>query len=367
MPPLVTVITPAYNVAGYIGEAVDSVLRQTFTDFEYIVADDGSEDDSARVAEAHAAGDPRFRLVRGEHRGASAARNAGLRQARGRYVAFLDGDDRWHPAFLERQVSLIESVPEDVGLVFCRSRMILENGTPVFFQRQRAGRYDFDDFLVRGNPARNGSSLLIRRSCFDDVGCFDEALYGVEDLEMWLRIADRSKTPVLWGSGDVLVDLRLRPGSVTRDRSAGDQALWRLLEEQVPKLRSAPAGLAYVRPALQAFKYGVDDALAVKMCVLARSAGLRTLVRSLDGWRFLLWASLTAVGRGLLRRAQRGVREAVKSANLALARLISARTIRPSEAWAGVLLPEDSLAFDDTQIIDTTLITERRDEMPARP
>jgi glycosyltransferase involved in cell wall biosynthesis len=198
--PRVTVVTPAYNVAAYIGEAVDSVVRQTFTDFEYLVVDDGSADNSAEVARAHAGDDPRFRLVPGEHRGLSAARNAGIREGKGEYIAYLDGDDRWHPRFLERQIALMESLPPDVGLVFCRSRMILENGTPVFFQWQRAGRYDFDDFLVGSNPARNGSSLLIRRSCFTDVGGFNEELHSVEDLDMWLRIADGSKTPVLWGS-----------------------------------------------------------------------------------------------------------------------------------------------------------------------
>src|ERR1700760_830015 len=140
-----TVGTPAYNVAQYIGEAVDSVLRQTFTDFEYLVVDDGSQDNSVEVVRQHAGHDPRFRLVPGEHRGLSAVRNVGIREARGQYIAYLDGDDRWHPRFLERQVGLIGSLPPDVGLVFCRSRLILENGPVILYQWQRAGRYDFDD------------------------------------------------------------------------------------------------------------------------------------------------------------------------------------------------------------------------------
>ena len=150
--PLVTVVTPAYNLAKYIGEAVDSVLRQTFHDFEYLVIDDGSVDETAGIVKAHAGDDSRLRLVEGENRGPSAARNAGIREARGEYIAFLDGDDRWHPKFLERQLRLIRSLPPEVGVVFCRSRLMLENGTPVFFQWQRAGRYDFDDFLVSGIP-----------------------------------------------------------------------------------------------------------------------------------------------------------------------------------------------------------------------
>jgi glycosyltransferase involved in cell wall biosynthesis len=316
--PRVTVVTPAYNVAQYIGEAVDSVLRQTFTDFEYLVVDDGSQDNSVEVVRQHAGHDPRFRLVPGEHRGLSAVRNVGIREARGQYIAYLDGDDRWHPRFLERQVGLIESLPPDVGLVFCRSRLILENGTVVFYQWQRAGRYDFDDFLVGANPARCGSSLLIRRSCFDDVGPFDEDLASVEDLEMWLRIAEGSKTPVLWGSKHFLVDLRLRPGSVTRDRSASDNAMRELLDGQASKLHRLPAGLAYVRPAVAAYKYAGNDSLADEWAAKARSAGSGQLMRSVAGVRLLFWNTLSPSGRQTVRSAQDSTREAVKAANLAL-------------------------------------------------
>jgi GT2 family glycosyltransferase len=314
--PLVTVLTPAYNVAKYIAEAVDSVLRQTFSDFEYIVLDDGSADDTVAVIRRHAGQDPRVRVIKGAHRGLCAVRNAGLSQARGRYVAFLDGDDRWHPRFLERQVALIESLPPDVGLVFCRSRMILENGTPVFVQWQRSGRYDFDDFLVLSNPARNGSSLLIRKSCFDEVGGFDDTVLTVEDLEMWLRIAERSSTPVLWGGKHFDVDYRLRPGSVTRDKSTGDLAILGLLESHAPRLRRMPPGLAYVRPAMTALKWGADDGVAEKMARRAREAGLGRLARSSYGWRLLFWSGLSPAGRRRVRSIQHSTREAVKSANL---------------------------------------------------
>jgi GT2 family glycosyltransferase len=314
--PLVTVVTPAYNVAKYIAETVDSVLRQTFRDFEYLVIDDGSADDTVAVARRHAGSDPRVRVIAGGHQGLCGVRNAGLSEARGKYVAFLDGDDRWHSRFLERQVRLIESVPPEVGLVFCRSRMILENGTPVFVQWQRSGRYDFDDFLVRSNPARNGSSLLIRKSCFDEVGGFDDTVSSVEDLEMWLRIAEQSSTPVLWGSRHFGVDYRLRPGSVTRDKSTGDLAILALLESHAPRLRRIPPSLAYVRPAMSALKYGADDGVAEKMAQRAREAGLGKLARSASGWRLLFWSGLSPAGRRRVRSVQHSAREAVKSANL---------------------------------------------------
>ena len=316
--PLVTVVTPAYNVAKYVGETVDSVLRQTFRDFEYLVVDDGSVDNSVDVVKAHVGDDPRFRLVAGEHRGLSAARNAGIREAKGEYIAFLDGDDRWHPRFLERQLQLIQSLPPDVGAVFCRSRLVLENGTLVFFQWQRVGRYDFDDFLVNSNPARNGSSLLIRKSCFADVGGFDEDLRYIEDLDMWLRIAANSKTPVLWASKYFLVDMRLRPGSITRDRAGLESALSNMLESQTAKLRRLPAGLAYVRPALIAFKYGKNEELAEYWAGRARSVSSGQLARTVPGIRLLFWDTLPRPARRAVRSVQYSARELLKDVNLRL-------------------------------------------------
>jgi glycosyltransferase involved in cell wall biosynthesis len=313
--PLVTVITPAYNVAQYVGETVASVLQQSFRDFEYLVADDGSQDDTIQVVMDHACNDDRVRVLQAEHRGPSSARNLGIRDARGKYIAFLDGDDRWRPRFLERQVGLIESLPANVGVVFCRSRMMLENGTLVGIQWHRSGSYDFDDFLVGNNPARNGSSLLIRKSCFEDVGVFDEDLRYAEDLDMWLRIAESGKTPVLWGSRHFLVDLRLRPGSLSRDRALSAAAFDRLLSSNCTRLRRRHAGLAYVGPATAALKYGDDDDLTAQWIARASSVGVSGLMRTKGGLRFLFWAGMPETCRRALRSVQCRTREAVKSTN----------------------------------------------------
>jgi len=313
--PLVTVVTPAYNIAKYIGEAVDSVLGQTFRDFEYLVIDDGSTDGSGAQAAARAGEDPRFRLIVSANQGVSAARNMGIREARGEYIAFLDGDDRWHHRFLERLVARIQSLPPSVGAVFCRSRIVLENGTPVFLQWQRAGRYDFDDFLVSCNPARNTSSLVIRASCFADVGLFNEKMRYCEDLDMWLRIAGSAKTPVLWASPHFMVDMRLRPGSATRNRDDMETAMDELLETQTAKLRRLPVGLAYVRPAVAAYKYGGNDELAERWAGRARSAGRARLARSTPGMRLIFWDSLSRPARGTVRSAQYSAREMIKGAN----------------------------------------------------
>lgn len=316
--PLVTVITPAYNVGKYVAEAITSVSRQTFEDFEYLLIDDGSHDNTVEVIAECARRDPRVRLIQADHRGHSAARNRGISEARGEYIAFLDGDDRWHPGFLSRQVALLESLPSNVGAVFCRSRVILENGTFAFFQWQPAGAYDFDEFLIKNNPARNGSSLLVRKSCFDEVGGFDEDLPSAADLDMWLRIAAKSSSPILWGSKYYLADWRLRPGSVTRNRLARDMALLRLLNYHASNLQHSHAGQAYVLPALTALKYGSDDGIAEQMASRAREVGTINLVRSVHGLQLLFWHTLPRPARQVVRSFQAGSREAIKRANTRL-------------------------------------------------
>ena len=258
--------------------------------------------------------DPRLRLIQIDHSGLSAARNTGSREARGKYIAFLDGDDRWRPRFLERQVSLIESLPPEVGMVFCRTRSILENGMLVKIHWQRAGSYDFDDFLIKNNPAGNGSSVLVRASCFADVGGFDESLPWGEDLDMWLRIAAQSKTPVLWGSRYFLVDRRLRPSAMTRDTTTGEAILDKLLATQAPRLHRYPAAEAYVRPALLALKYGSDPTRARHWASTARTSGFGRLARSAAGRQLLLWDTMPASGRRAVRSTQSLARTAVKRA-----------------------------------------------------
>ncbi|GAA4700313.1 hypothetical protein GCM10023215_43790 [Pseudonocardia yuanmonensis] len=248
---LVSVITPAYDVGPWIGEAIDSVRRQTEGRFEYLVIDDGSTDDTADVVRARAALDPRIRLISTPNAGSGAARNLGIVESSAPFVAFLDGDDRWHPEFLRRQLDVLEGAGGRVGATFCHTRVMLENGRVVGPRWQPAGVCDMDRFLAENNPAHNGSSLLVRRSCFDEVGVFDTGLASAVDQEMWLRIGARSSTPLFRGVRRYLVDMRLmRTGSISSDRGARYDALEKLLTEYAPMMRRLPMGLAYVQPAV---------------------------------------------------------------------------------------------------------------------
>lgn len=308
---LVTVITPAYNVGPWIGEAMDSVLRQTEHRFEYVIVDDGSTDDTAEIVRRKAASDGRVRLISGENAGSGAARNIGLAETTAPFVAFLDGDDRWDENFLRDQLAVMRAAPAGVGVTFCHTRVMLESGQVVGLRWQPAGSCDMDRLLVENNPPHNGSSLLIRRSCFEEAGCFDVDLPSAVDFEMWLRIAAKSTTPVFWGSRRYLVDMRLmRTGCVSSNRSARFESLDKVLAEYAPMMTRLHPGLAYVRPAVFAYRDGFDE-FGNRWAAEARKAGTAELARSRWGQALLAWNQGGPTGRSRLRTLRNTTRSGI--------------------------------------------------------
>ena len=157
---MISVIVPAYNVAEFLRESVDSALAQTFRDIEVIVVDDGSTDSSADTLRD--LDDPRLRVIRQDHQGSAAARNSGLRLASGELMAFLDADDRWAPRNLERQAAFLRDHPE-VDITFGHSLLIDEEGRSLGFKSSScAGIIELSQ-LLRTNEIGNGSCLLLRR------------------------------------------------------------------------------------------------------------------------------------------------------------------------------------------------------------
>ncbi len=185
--PLVTVLVPTYNRAPLLGAALRSILDQTFTDFEVIVVDDGSTDNTGETIAALR--DARVRYLYQLHVGISAALNAGLRAGRGRYVARLDSDDLWLPAMLATLVPLLEQRPE-VGVVYGQGQAIDDHGQRLPQVQGTAGYFAGESLrsLVWDDCTCN-VALLARHACFERVGLYDEALTGNEDWDMWLRVA----------------------------------------------------------------------------------------------------------------------------------------------------------------------------------
>ncbi len=187
--PTVTVVMPAYRAAEYIGAALDSVLTQTYADYEIIVVNDGSPDTVA-LEHALAAYRDRIRYINQDNRGCSAARNVAVRAALGRLVAFLDADDYWEPEYLSEQVKFLESNPS-VDLVY--SDGLLVGDSPLAgrtFMRTTPSRGDVTlQALLEARCTVLLSGTLVRRQSILDVGLFDEGLRCSEDYDLWLRLA----------------------------------------------------------------------------------------------------------------------------------------------------------------------------------
>jgi glycosyltransferase involved in cell wall biosynthesis len=186
--PAVSIIMPAYNVAPYVGGAIRSALAQTFTDFELIVVDDGSKDETAAIVQAIAQDDDRVRLVQQPNRGLAGARNTALRAARGEMFALLDSDDMWEPEFLAAQVAILEAHP-DVDIV---------TGNGWYLDGPRHGQ------LARPYPDPRPDPILasiigdewsvfimsvFRRRVYTAIGPYDETMRSNEDYDFWLRAA----------------------------------------------------------------------------------------------------------------------------------------------------------------------------------
>lgn len=193
----VSVIIPAYNYARFLGDAIQSVLDQTFTDFELIVVDDGSTDNTREVVDSFK--DSRIRYIYQENRGLSAAENTGIKASHGEYIAILGADDIWLPQNLELKVKALDYRP-DIGLV-CSDAWLFDNKTGDTISRywhdkpsyhswvdpRRAAREPLKELLYFGCfiPPQ---ATVVRRLVFTKVGYFDESLLNYDDWDMFVRI-----------------------------------------------------------------------------------------------------------------------------------------------------------------------------------
>jgi len=186
----VTVVVPTYQRSEFVLRALESVFRQTRLPQEVVMVDDGSTDGSAELVEQRF---PQVRVIRQENRGVSAARNAGIRQARGEWIALLDSDDQWAPTKLERQIEALDGGAYRV----CHCDEIwIRHGRRVNPRQRHAkpGGWIYRQCLPL--CAMSPSAILIHRSVLAEVGLFDETLPVCEDYDLWLRIAARY--PVLY-------------------------------------------------------------------------------------------------------------------------------------------------------------------------
>ncbi len=237
--PLVSVVMPAFNVERFITRSVESVLGQTFPDFEIVVVDDGSTDKTVEMLLPFS--DHRLRIIKQAHSGSSAARNVGVELTTGPYIAFLDGDDLWAPEKLDRHVKFLEDHPE-VDLTFSHSHVIDENGLSTGrVSRLVHGYISFRRLLIE-NVVHNGSAVVMRRDAIERAGRFDVTLPSAVDHDLWLRVALARHNNICC-IPQVLTFYRMREGQVTKDWRRME-ASWTMLIDKMRRL--APAEVAAV-------------------------------------------------------------------------------------------------------------------------
>jgi glycosyltransferase involved in cell wall biosynthesis len=185
---LVSVIIPCYNQGKYLGEAIESILAQSYRHFEIIVIDDGSGDETSEVAARY----EEVKCVRQENRGLSGARNRGIEESRGELVVFVDADDRLKREGLEAGVKAMREHP-DCALVFGHSQFIASDGSPLATQRNGFIEYDYYLALLQYNCINLPAAAMYRRSLFDTVKGFNSSIDATEDYDMYLRIAREHK------------------------------------------------------------------------------------------------------------------------------------------------------------------------------
>jgi len=300
----VSVIIPVYNAEKYIAATVQSVLSQTYKNFEIIIVDDGTPDNSVKVCQQF--NDSRIKIIHQRNRGLPGARNTGIRHAQGDYLAFLDADDIWLPEKLEKHVEHLNNSPT-VGISFCYSAFINEQGNSTGICQKPRKLYDITpSYVLCRNPVGNGSAAVIRREVFEDIKFqdnlygtvedfyFDERLRRAEDIECWLRISIRTH----WrheGIPEILTFYRITSSGL----SANALTQLKALEEVVEMTRAyAPDIIARCEKAAKAYhlRYTVRRLVSLGDGLTAAKLFNQVLA---NHWRILLEEPVKTVLTGV--------------------------------------------------------------------
>jgi glycosyltransferase involved in cell wall biosynthesis len=243
MPPFVSVIIPAYNSAWSIERTLRSIAGQTYPNFEIIVVNDGSTDATPALVEDFMRGEPRMRIVHQENRGLVGARNRGIEEARGVYIAPVDADDLWHPDYLRTQVDALERADAATPFVFCYSYWIDEND--LVYPAAPPPEPPRSDFIgiLRDNVVGNGSCAVFRREKLLEVGGYDPTLkqrgaLGGEDWKLSLLLTAGHPALV---NPRFLVGYRRTTRSLSADPANQTKSLLMILDDMRKQFPQVPA------------------------------------------------------------------------------------------------------------------------------
>ncbi|ESA36800.1 glycosyl transferase family 2 [Leptolyngbya sp. Heron Island J] len=235
--PLVSVIVPAYNAAVFLPSVIQSVLAQSYANWELLIINDGSTDNTQEIVNQYCETDDRIQLVSRENSGVSVSRNLGAQLANGELVAFLDSDDLWHQEKLSSHINYMHNHP-DVGVSFARVELISSDGeTTNKLTNNITKSLKPEDFFY-SNPTVTTSNFVIRKSVFQELNGFDESMQYNEDIDLLFRISIQDKWKIE-GIDQVLVQYRLHSSglsSTLMKMEAGWVALMKKARQKAPHL-----------------------------------------------------------------------------------------------------------------------------------
>lgn len=214
--PLISVIMPVYNSERWLHEAIESVLRQTYKNFEMIAVDDGSDDRTPEILHAYAGRDRRMRVVSQDHAGIPRTRNVGIQHARGQFIAWLDADDIALPARLEMQIAHLMNLPDCVG-VGAQVLYIDPEGDPIRQVESPCEHEQINAHLLIGRGSSfQQTTMMARKRALESVGGYLEELEICSDIDLGLKLAERGRLANL---PDILVLMRRHWTSISARQS----------------------------------------------------------------------------------------------------------------------------------------------------
>lgn len=210
---LISIITPMYNAENYIGQTIESVLHQTYSEWEMFIINDGSKDNCAEIVKKYAEKDNRIKLINQSNSGASVARNNGITNAQGRYICFLDADDLWEPIFLQEQLSFLK---ENNAVFVCSAhKRIDKNNQEILKPFTPPKQVNYFDILKTCSISI--LTVMLDRKEIKDI-FFDDTLKNNlrEDFVLWLQIL--KKIPFVYGNPKILASYRISQTSVSYNK-----------------------------------------------------------------------------------------------------------------------------------------------------
>ncbi|TAZ71129.1 glycosyltransferase family 2 protein (plasmid) [Rhizobium ruizarguesonis] len=278
--PLVSVVIPAFNASRYIERTLRSAGRQTYRNLEIIVVNDGSTDDTAKVVEKMALADPRIRMLSTANRGVAAARNTGIQESTGRFVAFLDADDLWHQAKIEKQVNALNRLSPQWAAIYVLHHIIDHDDEIIRSCRPDVARGYIYARHLTFKYVGNGSALLVRRDVALEIGGFDSSyaaagIGGCEDLDFELRLAALYHIEVI---PERLVGYRQYPGNMSSNHLQMGQSALEVIRRslaanaQLPQYAARSATIATQKYAFWEFRRARNTYLSLATaCSISRS------------------------------------------------------------------------------------------------